>query len=125
MFQGSCLCGAVRFSTAQVAREAVACHCSQCRKVTGNFDVSVEVKKADLTIDTADAVRWFATAKVRRGFCGTCGSHLFFDPPHRDWVGVAMGAFDTPTGARLSQHIFCADKGDWYDITDGVPQNAQ
>ena len=30
-----------------------------------------------------------------------------------------MGAFDTPTGTRLAQHIFVADKGDYYDITDG------
>ncbi|WP_417247722.1 GFA family protein [Celeribacter sp.] len=125
MFKGSCLCGAVTFEAAKTAKEAVACHCSQCRKVTGNFDVSVEVAKSYLTIHDTTSLRWYHTTKVRRGFCATCGSHLFFDPPHLDWVGVAMGAFDAPTGVRLAQHIFCADKGDWYEITDGLPQNAQ
>jgi hypothetical protein len=33
-----------------------------------------------------------------------------------------MGAFDGTTGAKLSVHIFVADKGDYYDIADGVPQ---
>jgi hypothetical protein len=34
-----------------------------------------------------------------------------------------MGAFDSPTGAKLAMHIFVADKGDYYDIGDGLPQN--
>ena len=43
----------------------------------------------------------------------------------RDSVAVAMGAFETPTGTHLAKHIFVADKGDYYDIADGLPQNAQ
>jgi hypothetical protein len=48
---------------------------------------------------------------------------LFFDPPARDWIGVAMGAFDTPTSTHLAMHIFVAEKGDYYEIADGLPQN--
>ena len=33
-----------------------------------------------------------------------------------------MGAFDAPTGTRLGEHIFTADKGDYYEIGDGLPQ---
>jgi hypothetical protein len=33
-----------------------------------------------------------------------------------------MGAFDAPTNTRLDRHIFVTDKGDCYDITDGLPQ---
>ena len=40
-------------------------------------------------------------------------------------MSVAMGAFDKPTGTRLAIHIFVADKGDYYDIADGLPQNQQ
>lgn len=36
-----------------------------------------------------------------------------------------MGAFDGPTGATLSMHIFTDKKGDYYDIADGLPQNGQ
>ncbi len=36
-----------------------------------------------------------------------------------------MGAIDTPTGVRLAKHIFVADKGDYYDIEDGLPQSEQ
>jgi hypothetical protein len=50
---------------------------------------------------------------------------LFWDPFNRDWIGVAMGAFDRPTGTRLAIHIYVADKGDYYEIADGVPQHQQ
>ena len=40
-----------------------------------------------------------------------------------NWIGVLMGAFDAPTGTKLALHIFVAEKGDYYEITDGLPQN--
>lgn len=33
-----------------------------------------------------------------------------------------MGAFDPPTRTRLRIHIFVDEKGDYYDLTDDVPQ---
>ena len=36
-----------------------------------------------------------------------------------------MGAFDGATGAKLAMHIFVADKGDYYEIADGLPQREQ
>ena len=32
---------------------------------------------------------------------------------------------DAPTGTHIEKHIFVADKGDYYDIKDGLPQNEQ
>ena len=127
MHQGSCLCGAVRFTVAGDLPPPDACHCTRCRKSSGHFLASTDIKRDALTITGAEEVRWYQSSpKVRRGFCGNCGANLFWDPPaDRDWIGVAMGAFDGPTGTRLKVHIFCADKGDYYDIADGLPQNAQ
>jgi len=34
-----------------------------------------------------------------------------------------MGAFDAPTSAHLEKHIFVAEKGDYYKISDGLPQS--
>ena len=38
---------------------------------------------------------------------------------------VSAGAITPPTGLRLEGHIYVADKGDYYDIADGLPQQAQ
>lgn len=123
MHSGSCLCGAVTFEVDCDLPGPDACHCSNCRKHSGHYFVSTDVPRSAITIHGEDKLTWFQSSeKARRGFCSTCGSSLFWDPLHRDWTGVAMGAFDKPTGTHIHVHIFTADKGDYYDIADGVPQ---
>jgi len=125
MHQGSCLCGAVSFVVEGELAGPDACHCRMCRKQTSHLFASSDVPRSKLTIRGEDKVAWFQSSAIaRRGFCRVCGSTLFWDPPAEDWIGVAMGAFDGPTGTRLAVHIFVADKGDYYDISDGVPQFA-
>ena len=123
---GSCLCGAVRFTVTGDLPPPDACHCVQCRKHSGHCFASTDVPRSALTVTGEEQVSWYrSSAQVRRGFCATCGSSLFFDPLARDWIGVAMGAFDTPTSTHLAMHIFVAEKGDYYAIADGLPQNAR
>jgi len=127
MHKGSCLCGTVTFEVDGELSPPDACHCSQCRKWTGHYLASTDVPRARLRIDDGGGLEWFQSSeKVRRGFCSRCGASLFFDPLDRkkhDWIGIAMGAFDTPTRTRLAQHIFVAEKGDYYEICDALPQN--
>jgi hypothetical protein len=126
MHPGSCLCGSVRFTVLAALSPPVACHCTQCRKQTGHFFASTNVMRADLQLQGQEHLTWFqSSAKVRRGFCAKCGSVLFWDPPHKDWTSVAMGAFDGATRTQLERHIFVANKGDYYTLGDGLPQNEQ
>ena len=126
MHKGSCLCGAVTFEVTADLPPPDACHCTQCRKHSGHYFASTDVPRSALTVHGADRVAWYQSSeRIRRGFCSVCGSTLFWDPTHKDWTGIAMGAFDTPTRTKLKIHIFVADKGDYYDIADGLPQNPQ
>src|SRR5512134_3664359 len=109
---GSCLCGAVRFTIEGDLGHSDACHCTQCRKASGHYFASANVPRSALTVTGEEHIRWYqSSAKVRRGFCGRCGSPLFWDPLERDWTGIALGAFDSPTGIRLEKHIFVSEKG--------------
>ncbi len=122
--QGSCLCGAVRFEIKGPLRPPDACHCQSCRKQSGHFWASTDVASESIHIEGEDKLTWFASSdKVRRGFCSVCGSNLFWDPIHHDTIAVAMGALDQPTGVGLGMHIFVSQKGDYYTINDGLPQN--
>lgn len=121
MIRGSCLCGGVRFETAATPRGASVCHCSQCRKQSGHVWSSAQVPKAELSI--LGTMKWYAaSAAAERGFCPACGSFLFWHAHDEDMISIALGAVDGPTGLRLEKHIFVADKGDYYDIADGLPQ---
>ena len=120
---GSCLCGAVQINVKGALPAPDACHCTRCRKTSGHYWASSDVPRSAVSVQGMDKVTWYQSSpKVRRGFCAICGSALFFDPPHKDWIAIAMGAFDAPTGTALAKHIFVADKGDYYEIADGLPR---
>jgi hypothetical protein len=124
LHHGACLCGQVRFTVRGALAAPWACHCVQCRKQSGHYWASTEVPRERLVLQGEEHLRWYqSSAKVRRGFCQHCGSFLFWDPPHKDWTSVAMGAFDGPTQTQLARHIFVASQGDYYTLNDGVPQN--
>jgi hypothetical protein len=119
--KGSCLCGSVTFEVQAAPLQTSACHCSQCRKMSGHYWVSAAVPRDALTV--RGNVQWYNASDVaRRGFCGTCGGFLFWDGFGEESISVAMGALDAPTGLQIDRHIYVRDKGDYYDINDGVPQ---
>ncbi|MBL3564857.1 GFA family protein [Rhodovulum sulfidophilum] len=117
---GSCLCGRVRYRIDGPLSPVVACHCSQCRKASGHHVAATTVMRDDLVIE--GEVRWYASsAGAQRGFCPVCGSNLFWDGG-QDYLAVFAGTLDGDPGIRMAAHIFCADKGAYYEITDGLPQ---
>ncbi len=126
---GQCLCGAIAFTFENPDLDhPSACHCSQCRRWSGHIWASVNAPLDAVKFTRGeDLLKWYrASDYARRGFCPTCGSSLFWhadkldDYQHR--IGVALGALDAPTGLALTEHIFVADKGDYYDIADDLPQ---
>lgn len=126
MATGSCLCRAVTFTVSVPLPAPDACHCSQCRRQSGHYWASTDVPRTAVTIEGEANLTWYrASKRVRRGFCATCGAFLFWEPIEGQQIAIAMGAFDGPTGTHLAKHIFTADRGDYYDIADGLPQNPQ
>ena len=122
--KGRCLCGAVRYTVDGPLRDVSACHCSQCRKQSGHHVAATSTAKADLTITGKDKITWFSSSPgYRRGFCGACGSHLFWDNQESEKIGIFAGSLDGAAGLKIFEHIFVADKGDYYDIADDVPRH--
>ena len=116
---GGCLCGAVRYSVTGPMRPVIACHCHQCRKTSGHH-VAATAGARD-AVEITGEVAWYASSgTARRGFCPVCGSNLFWDGPGSH-LSIMAGTLDGPTGLSLAGHIFTADKGDYYDLTDGLP----
>lgn len=120
---GGCLCGAVKFRVNGPMREVVFCHCGQCRRQTGLYYASTNAADADLTVDGEGSITWYASSdEGRRGFCRHCGSALFWKYRGSDQISIQAGTLDKPTRLTPGYHIFCADKGDFYEINDGLPQ---
>jgi hypothetical protein len=122
---GGCLCGAVRYAVSGPLRAVVFCHCTQCRRNTGHFMAATAARHRDFRLEPSSELRWFASSgEARRGFCGRCGSTLFWQAEGRDYVSIAAGTLDGETGLTSACHIYVGDKGDYYSIDDGLPQQA-
>lgn len=121
---GGCLCGEVRYEVRGQLRPIVACHCTQCRRMTGHFLAATAAVESDFALTRESGLKWFdSSPQARRGFCGHCGSTLFWRGRGRDYVAIAAGSIDGATGLQLVQHIHTVDKGDYYGLDDGVVQS--
>ena len=126
MQTGFCLCGAVAFQIKGRLRDVLGCHCQQCRKQSGHYWAATSVADADLEMTRDEGLAWYeASETAQRGFCKLCGSTLFWKPANADRTAVGVGALDGETGLKMTHHVFVADKGDYYDLADGLPQHDQ
>ena len=115
---GSRLCGQLHFSAPGPLRPVIACHCSQCRKTSGHFLAATSAGRDTVAIK-GEVTCYRSSPQARRGFCGICGSQMFWDGPGEN-IAIFAGSLDGDTGTALVGHIFCADKGDYYQINDGL-----
>jgi hypothetical protein len=119
---GGCLCGAVRYRVRGPLRGIIVCHCGQCRRQHSYLSAFTSAARDDVVLEGAEAVRWFApSGRGRRGFCGVCGSSLFFEPAGEARLAIAAGSLDQPSGLELIGHEYVADKADFVRIDDDLP----
>lgn len=123
---GSCLCGAVRYQVDGPLRDVVNCHCRQCLRQHGHIGAYTAAPRDELSVTEGRGLKWYRSShRVRRGFCGECGSTLFWDPRDRETVSIAAGTLDQPAGLKTVAHIFTADLAGYYTIDDTLPRHPQ
>ncbi|PWK39710.1 GFA family protein [Pseudomonas sp. B21-040] len=128
-FQGSCLCGAVKYRVLSQPKALSHCHCSQCRKSHGAAFASYgSVLRDDLQlIQGADSLKSYPSSEsVLRQFCHQCGSSLFWSASqgeYSDWISIALGTLDTTLPSAKQKHVQVMSKASWYEILDQWPQH--
>ena len=128
MATGRCLCGAVAYEVRGSLRDVLICHCEECRRWHGHASACTAARRQDLVLTEQRGLRWIQSpnsdAEARRGFCGECGSSLFWDPPRRDTISIAAGTLDPPTGLRTAAHWFVSQAADYESLPeDGLPRH--
>ena len=127
---GQCLCGAVRYEVRGPLRDVLICHCVECRRWGGNVGAFTSVR-----LEHFDAPRRGngpldpepgSDRHARRGFCGECGSSLFWQPADSERINVAAGTLDRPTGLEIAGHWYTHQAGDYDELpSDGLPRDAE
>lgn len=110
LLEGSCHCGAVKFSVeSRTPYPYMRCYCSICRKTQGGGGYAINIMgeadtlrvagKANLSIYRARLKQDGRSERsaARRHFCRKCGSALWLWDPHwAQWVYPLASAIDTP-----------------------------
>ena len=127
---GGCLCGAVRYEVRGPLRDVLVCHCVECRRWHGAPAEMTAAAQNDLVFSEQRGLRWIdspqSDAGARRGFCGECGSSLFWEAPGRGYVAISAGSLDDDQGLRITGHWFTSQKGGWYALPDdGLPRHGR
>ena len=124
-YEGSCLCGAVRFRADEPFLDMLHCHCTDCRKTHGAaFATSIGVARERFAVTAGAAgLRSFeASSGTRRSFCARCGAKLLVDNDAWDAVYVPASAFDTALPHRPQMHMYVKSRAPWHEILDHLPQ---
>ncbi len=130
--EGSCRCGAVKFSCdAYAPVPYLRCYCSICRKTDGGggFAVNLGAHADSMRIAGEEHLTVYnaeiggAKSPAERRFCRHCGTALWvWDPRWPELVHPFASAVDTPLPVPpQTVHMMLDDKPDWVraDIRDG------
>ena len=114
-YEGSCLCGAVRYRASEPFLDMLHCHCSDCRKAHGAaFATSIGVAR--------ERFAFLSGAETLRAFTAPCGAKVSVGNDSWDAVYVPASTFDTPLPHRPQLHMYVRSKAPWHEIHDDLPR---
>ncbi len=122
--EGGCLCGAVRYVATQLPDHLHACHCGNCRRISGSATISVVVPYSGMRITGVEHVGVYTSSDwATRSFCTRCGSGLWYRSIGDEAAFViSVGTLDDPTGLTLAKEIYVDCKPDGYAFAGDHPR---
>ncbi|WMS85671.1 GFA family protein [Pleionea litopenaei] len=116
--KGHCLCGAVTVSVQQVDTKVGACHCSMCRRWGGGPLLAVDCH-TEVEFSGEQHVKSFASSEwAERGFCGQCGTHLFYKLLQTGQFIMPVGLFNNIANLEFDHQIFIDEKPTYYEFAN-------
>lgn len=118
IFQGQCLCKNVSVKATPENTHVDVCHCSMCRKWSGGALFALDCgTQAEFTgkYSAFDSSPW-----AERGFCPTCGTHLFYRLKTTGQYIIPADLFDNATHLSLHTQIFIDEKPHYYNLAEAT-----
>ena len=111
-YRGSCLCGAVRYSLDAKPKAVNACHCMDCKKLSGATHIQMIIaERKAFTPNGAALTRFRKRADSGREIdiirCAACGVRLWHEPlSNPELVFIAAGTLGDPSWVQPTSHIW-------------------
>lgn len=115
---GQCLCGSVRVAATPKHNHFGACHCSLCQKWGGGPLLAVECEDR-VSFEGESHIGTYASSEwAERGFCKTCGTHLFYRLKEQPFYALSLGVFDDTDSLEFAEQIFIDNKSPHYSFAN-------
>jgi len=118
---GQCLCGAVRYRVAHAEPGFGACHCRMCQRWSGGPFFATSAVGVVFEGE-GDLVRYPSSAWAERGFCGKCGTNIYYRALRSTSYEMCVGTFDDAGQFVLTSEIFIDRKPDGYSFAGDHPR---
>ncbi len=120
MYEGSCLCGKVKYQVLSDPQKVSHCHCKMCQKQHGAaFATFASVPKEDLKYTQGQNLlkSYNSSGSIQRKFCECCGSSIEWSgsPNYPDWVSFSLGTLDTHYAPENIIDIYTEAKACWLE----------
>lgn len=130
MFEGGCLCGAVRYACSGEAAMAGHCHCIDCRRSSGSGHSShMVVPRA--TVSLKGEVAEYASPAdsgnlVTRAFCPTCGAPVYStNSSSPELIFLRASSLDDPEVFKPQLVVYASRAPSWDHMDAALPRFAQ
>ena len=126
MYEGSCLCGQIKYQIKGELSDFGYCHCTSCRKASGSaHGANAGIDRSSVALSDPDG--WLSEYESSpgkfRAFCSNCGSPLYaYLAKTRDLIRIRLGTLDTPFTKHAQAHTFVGDKASWEISYGDLPQ---
>jgi hypothetical protein len=124
-YQGSCLCGSVKYELSGDFQSFFLCHCTRCQKDTGSAHAANLFAKASALTwlqGEGDVKTYQQPNSLHvKSFCQQCGSALPTVTESIDSVVVPAGSLDSSISIRPTAKIFVGSCANWSKNLDDVP----
>jgi hypothetical protein len=127
IFEGGCLCGAIRYRFRGQPRALSLCHCRTCRLAAGAPSVAWVVLNALDFSFTAGAPSVFRSSpSILRTFCGRCGTSLTYQRESEpQTIDVTTASLDVPDEFAPTREIWLSQKLAWQRANESMAQYPQ
>lgn len=120
---GHCLCGACAFKLIGAQNWVGHCHCESCRKATASpFTTWIGQEDGAWELTGETPLKYQSSKGNIRGFCGTCGSPMYFKSERFPTEMHFYAALLTrPNKIVPTIHFHADEMLSWVHLSDGLP----
>ena len=129
---GGCHCGTIRYEINAPVTGVVACHCSNCRRISGAGSSHNAIIPSSAMTFTSGTPKRYTDLKAASGntlyrfFCADCGSSIYSQREKMPEMRVLkVGTLDDASGLKMAMNIWTDNALPWMHLDPAVDNHRQ